>query len=321
MLNISKSNKNLPKTQGSNMFHCLSNTIGIIGLGRMGMAIAHRLITAKHTVIGFDINTHSRNMAQHDGIEYVEFISDCAAQADIIWLMVPAGKAVDDALAGIQGSIRKDVIIIDGGNSFYKDSINRAKNLAQSGIQFLDCGTSGGLFGKENGFSLMIGGNKHAYEKALPIFQAIAAPHGYAHVGPSGAGHFVKMVHNGIEYALMQAYAEGFQILKQGPFPDLNLEQIASVWNHGAIVRSWLLELTQQIFSRGSNFDDISGAIGENKTGQWTVAIAKENGIPVNVIEEALKIRAWSRETGGNYATKLVALMRHEFGGHKLEKI
>jgi 6-phosphogluconate dehydrogenase len=295
--------------------------IGIIGLGHMGASIAHRLAKHGHTVIGFDINAESRTLAQRDGIHCVDLISDCSAQAEIIWLMVPEGKAVDDALTGIQGSWKKHSIVIDGGNSFYKDSIARAKHLAKREINFLDCGTSGGLHGKDAGFSLMIGGDLTAYKTAQPIFEALAAPKGYAHVGPSGAGHFVKMVHNGIEYALMQAYAEGFHVLKQGPYPALNLEQIANVWNHGAIVRSWLLELTQQIFSRGSDFDEISGAIGENKTGQWTVATAKMLGIPTNVIEESLKIRAWSRESGGNYATKLVAMMRHEFGGHEIKKI
>jgi 6-phosphogluconate dehydrogenase len=295
--------------------------IGIIGLGRMGNAIAYRLLKAKHTVTGFDPSSESVASAQTLGVTCTKLISDCVASADIIWLMVPAGKAVDDTLAGIQGSIKKHAIVIDGGNSFYKDSIVRAQYLARNNISFLDCGTSGGLYGKEHGFSLMIGGEKDAYEKALQIFQAIAAPNGSAHVGPSGAGHFVKMVHNGIEYGLMQAYAEGFHVLKQGPFQDLNLEQIATVWNQGAIIRSWLLELTREIFSRGSSLENISGAIGENKTGQWTVITAKENGIPVDVIETALKVRAWSRENGGNYATKLVAMMRHEFGGHEIKKV
>ncbi|MFA5306813.1 MAG: decarboxylating 6-phosphogluconate dehydrogenase [Candidatus Babeliales bacterium] len=295
--------------------------IGIIGLGRMGNAIAYRLIKAGHTVTGFDPSIEAQTAAQEIGVTCKKIISECVAHADIIWLMVPAGKPVDDAFAGIQEAIKKHAIVIDGGNSFYKDTIARAKNLARHNISFLDCGTSGGLYGKEHGFSLMIGGEKDAYEKALPIFQAIAAPNGYAHVGPSGAGHFVKMVHNGIEYGLMQAYAEGFHVLKQGPLQDLDLEQIATVWNHGAIIRSWLLELTREIFSRGSTLENISGEIGENKTGQWTVVTAKESAIPVDVIATALKVRAWSRESGGNYATKLVAMMRHEFGGHEIKKV
>ncbi len=295
--------------------------IGIIGLGRMGNALAYRLLNAKHAVTGFDLSAESIAAAEEIGVTCTTLISDCVASADVIWLMVPAGKAVDDALTGIQANIKNHALVIDGGNSFYKDSVMRAKNLAQNGISFLDCGTSGGLYGKEHGFSLMIGGEKTAYEKAVPIFQAIAAPNGYAHVGPSGAGHFVKMVHNGIEYGLMQAYAEGFHVLKQGPYQNLDLEQIANAWNHGAIIRSWLLDLSREIFSRGSSLEGISGAIGENKTGQWTVATAKECGIPVNVIEEALKIRAQSRQDGGNYATKLVAMMRHEFGGHEIKRV
>jgi 6-phosphogluconate dehydrogenase len=294
--------------------------IGIIGLGRMGAAIAFRLIKAGHTVTGFDPSIEAQTAAQEIGVTCVQLISDVCKDARIVWLMVPAGKAVDDALAGIQGTLQKGDIIIDGGNSFYQQSVERAQRAALSSIAFLDCGTSGGLYGKEHGFSLMIGGDKTAYEQALPVFQAIAQPDGYAHVGPSGAGHFVKMVHNGIEYALMQSYAEGFHLLKKGPYSDLNLEQIAAVWNHGAIIRSWLLELIQQIYSRGSDLKDISGAVGENQTGFWTAKTAKERGIPVKMIEQALDIRAWSRQDGGNYATKLVALMRHEFGGHEIKK-
>jgi len=295
--------------------------IGIIGLGRMGSAIAHRLQLANHTVFGFDTHQPARINAQNDGITCKENLHDVCKNVSVLWLMLPAGAIIDDVLNSIKGDVKPGTIIIDGGNSFYQDSVARAKRLEQMQISFLDCGTSGGLHGKDHGFSLMIGGNPEAFEKAKPAFEAIAAPQGIIYAGPSGAGHFVKTVHNGIEYALLQAYGEGFHLLKEGPYKDLNLQAIASAWNHGSVIRSWILELAEQIFIRDQNFSEISGAIGENLTGQWTVKTAKQLGIPVTLIEDALKIRAQSRETGGNYATKLVALLRNEFGGHEVKKL
>lgn len=295
-------------------------SIGVIGLGRMGQAIAYRLQQAGYNVIGFDQNNDIRRTAQQSGISCVDDARDIAKQARIVWLMVPAGDAVDDVLARIDGVLKQADIVIDGGNSFFKDTLRRYQKLTTQGIAYLDCGTSGGLYGKERGFSLMVGGDKVVFEKAIPIFKAIAAESGYAYIGPSGSGHFVKMVHNGIEYGMMQAMAEGFHLLHEGPFKDLDLEAIAAVWNHGAIVRSWLLELVQEIMSRGQELENISGAVGENLTGQWMVKTAKEQGIPVNVIEQAVSVRSWSRQTGGNYGTKLVAMLRHQFGGHEIKK-
>jgi len=293
--------------------------VGLIGLGRMGLAIAHRLIQANHNVIGFDQSPTARAEAQKIGVSCVNTIQDVAKHTGTIWLMVPAGKIVDDVIADLLPVLQSDNIIIDGGNSFFKDSVDRAKKLATKNIVFLDCGTSGGLHGKNIGFSLMIGGDKATYEKLLPFFEAIAAPSGHSYIGPSGSGHFVKMVHNGIEYGLLQAYAEGFHLLKEGPYKNLNLEQIADVWNHGAIIRSWILELAQHVFSRDQDFKDIDGAIGENLTGAWMVNTAHDYKVPVKNIEQALEARQWSRETGGNYATKVVALLRHEFGGHTVK--
>lgn len=294
--------------------------IGLVGLGRMGLAIASRLIQAGNSVIGFDSNKDAQAKAQVMGVECVDDIREVARDARIIWLMVPAGDVVDDVLNNLDIALQPNDIVIDGGNSFFKDSIERCQKLAAKNIAFLDCGTSGGLYGKEHGFSLMIGGDRDAYEKAKPLFEAIAAPSGYAYVGPSGAGHFVKMVHNGIEYGLMQAYAEGFHVMREGPYKDLDLQSIAAVWNHGAIVRSWLLQLIEQIMSRGQGLENISGAIDENLTGRWTAETAFKLGVPVPVIKEAIKVRTWSRETGGNYGTKLVALLRHEFGGHDVKE-
>jgi 6-phosphogluconate dehydrogenase len=187
-------------------------------------------------------------------------------------------------------------------------------------IHFIDCGTSGGIHGKDFGFSLMIGGDHTAFIAAEPIFKALAMDQGYAHLGPSGAGHYVKMVHNGIEYALLQAYAEGFHVLKNGSYDNFDLEKICSVWNSGSIVRSWIVELARQVFEKDQTFTNVSGHIFENKTGQWMIEEARERNIPVKTIMQSLDIRAWSRATGGNYATKIVAMLRQQFGGHPIKK-
>lgn len=295
--------------------------VGIIGLGKMGLAIAHRLVLGGHEVVGFDASQDAQVKAQKEGVACADSVQAVAKNARVIWLMLPAGKIIDTVLDTLVPVLKAGDIVIDGGNSFYKDSVRRAELLAQHKILFIDCGTSGGLHGKDLGFSLMIGGSEQAFKLTEPIFKAIAAPAGYAYLGPSGAGHFVKMVHNGIEYALLQAYAEGFDVLKHGPYGNLDLEKVASVWNHGSIIRSWIGELAQNVFAKDQELETISGEIGENLTGQWTVQAAKELGVPVKVIEQALAVRAWSRETGGNYATKVVAMLRNEFGGHAVKKI
>jgi len=294
--------------------------LGLIGLGRMGNAIAQRVIDAGHQVIGFDQSPASCAQAEQLGVTIVASAQEVAQRARIVWLMVPAGEVVDSVLALLRPHLHKDDIIIDGGNSHFKDSIRRAKELEQHGIYFLDCGTSGGLHGRENGFSLMVGGDEASYIKIHPLLEAIAASGAVGLVGPSGAGHYIKMVHNGIEYGLLQAYAEGFQLIKEGSFKNYNpdLEQISRIWNNGAVIRSWILDLAHTIFEQDQEFHKISGRIGQNGTGKWCVENADENNIPVPVIQAALKVRALSEQTGGNYATKLVALLRHAFGGHPL---
>lgn len=323
--------------------------IGLIGLGRMGQAIAARLLHAGFDVCGYDPYTHvdphtldSKDIkssvelpsTQHTsaGITagsftqacagkfmQVQSLKDCAAHTRVFWLMVPAGEPVDAVITALIPLVGQETVIIDGGNSLYKDSIRRHDLLSKHKIAFLDCGTSGGLHGRALGFSLMIGGDEPAYTRCEPIFKAIAAPDGYGRVGPAGAGHYVKMIHNGIEYALLQAYAEGFHLLKGGSYNNLDLEKISQIWSNGSIIRSWILKLTHDIYAAHTDFDAISGAIGENKTGLWTVEEAERQGVPVDLIKRALAIRAESRTTGGDYATKLVALLRKEFGGHPVE--
>jgi 6-phosphogluconate dehydrogenase len=298
--------------------------IAVIGLGRMGSAVAYRLVKAGYHVTGFDLDATLCAQAHAMGVVIASNISACIANASLVWLMVPAGQVVDAVLRDILPHVQQGAIIVDGGNSKFTDSQRRAQQLAQRGLVFLDCGTSGGVHGKEHGFSLMVGGDKASYDRLIPVFTALAAPEGFGYVGPSGAGHYVKMVHNGIEYALMQSYAEGLQLIKDGSFKEqeLDLYEITRIWNHGAVIRSWLLELTQNIMH---TYDDaalerVSGAIEESGTGQWTVQEAQAHNVPVKLIEDALAIRAQSRATGGDYATKLVALMRNAFGGHAVGK-
>jgi 6-phosphogluconate dehydrogenase len=294
--------------------------VGVIGLGKMGNAIVFRLMNAGFKVIGFDPDLKARKHAATYGAHVTDTLEHIPQKARIMWLMIPAGNLIDTVLKQLQPSLQREDIIIDGGNSHYTDSVRRAKMLKKKGIHFIDCGTSGGLAGKLKGFSLMIGGNEQTVKKLEPIFKALAAPKGYGYMGPSGAGHYVKMVHNGIEYALLQGYAEGFNLLRHGAYKKLDLEEISRVWSHGSIIRSWILDLAHAIFKRDQAFGSLSGDIQEGGTGRWVVEEAYAQKIPAVLIEDALSIREWSRTTGGDYATKLVALLRHEFGGHAVTK-
>jgi len=293
--------------------------LGLIGLGRMGNAIAHRVLESEYEVIGFDINKEALGNAKKMGVKVVSSIMDVAKKTQIIWLMLP-DKIVDSVIEQLIPHLKTGAILIDGGNSNFKHSKTRADALQRLGVCFLDCGTSGGLHGRDIGFSLMVGGKKEAYEKIVSLLTVIAAPEGFGYMGPSGSGHYVKMIHNGIEYGLLQAYSEGFHLLREGCYKNLDLEKISRVWLHGSIIRSWILQLAHDIFKEGQTFDDVMGEIAEGGTGRWMVEEGKEQFIPLPVIEESLKIRKWSRDSGGNYATKLVALLRNKFGGHEIKK-
>lgn len=297
--------------------------IGIIGLGRMGNAIAKRVLDGGHIAFGFDVDKQAKKDAENIGVHVVDRTEQLLEHTDIIWLMLPAGSLIDDTIELLQPKLKKGSIIIDGGNSNFKDSIRRSKKLKEKEIHYLDCGTSGGLHGEKIGFSLMIGGERNAYEKIVPLLEAIAAKDGFGLVGPSGAGHYVKMVHNGIEYALLQAYAEGFHIIKHGYFKndDLDLEQISGIWMHGSIIRSYILDLAHQVFQEDQTFESIGGEVAEGGTGRWTLQEAHEQHIAAPTIEESLRVRKCSRETGGDYTTKIVAMLRNKFGGHAVKKI
>lgn len=293
--------------------------LGVIGLGRMGAAIARRAFDAGYCVLGFDPNIEIQKELQKQGIQIYHDLQELAKEADIIWLMIPAGDIVDQTLKKIVPALAENKILIDGGNSNFNDSVCRAKELALKKIAYLDCGTSGGVHGLKNGFCLMVGGDLHAYEKILPLLRVIATKNGVAHVGPSGAGHYVKMIHNGIEYGMLQAYAEGFHLLREGDYKDLDLQKIAQVWQHGAVVRSWLLDLTHDVFKHDQYLGSIDGKIQEGGTGTWNLENAKKNHVPAPALEASLRARKESRETGGNFASKLIQMIRHSFGGHAIE--
>ncbi len=296
--------------------------VGIVGLGRMGNAVAFRALNGGHTVFGFDPDANAAKEAAAMGVTMVDSLEKLAAETRVVWLMV-GHTLVDEVLKKLTPHLKAEDIVVDGGNSFYKDAIRRADDLSKEGIIFLDCGTSGGIEGRGRGFCLMVGGDHDAYTKIHSLLAAIAAPGGVGHVGPSGAGHYVKMVHNGIEYGLLQAYAEGFDIIKNGTYKKeaLDLEEISRIWNVSSVIRSFLLGLTHQIFQQDQELHDISGKIQEGGTGKWTVEEAEEHHIPAEIIKKALEVRAWSRETGGDYATKLIAMLRKKFGGHAVETI
>src|SRR5579872_1846544 len=260
--------------------------IAIIGLGKMGQAIAYRSIKAGHTVLGFDVNQTPdfKKSMKVMGITFVGAIRDFSQYAiDFYWLLVPQGTIVDHVITEICSFAQANSIIIDGGNSKFIDSMRRAQELVSNGIFFLDCGTSGGVHGRDNGFCLMVGGDKNAYDRIVPALMSIATEGGCQYVGMSGAGHYVKMVHNGIEYGLLQAYAEGFDLLKNGEFKDqhLDLEKIAQLWNHGSIIRSWILGLVCDIMKEDQNLENISGNVAATGMGEWTVERAHLSKVSV----------------------------------------
>ena len=294
--------------------------IAIIGLGRMGSALAARALEAGYTVSGYDPDIQMQREAAALGVKIYEKLEQLAPEVELIWLMVPAGKIVDQTIEQLMPELKPGSIIVDGGNSYFGDSIRRAQALALKKISFIDCGVSGGIHGKEHGFCLMVGGDQSVYKKIEPLLKVLAAPAGYGYMGPSGAGHYVKMVHNGIEYGLLQADAEGFHLLREGAYKDLDLEKISNVWLHGSVIRSWLLELAHDVFTRDQYLKNIDGKIQEGGTGAWTVANAHENKIPVPVIEKSLEVREWSRKAGGNFATRLIQMLRNAFGGHVVVK-
>jgi len=319
--------------------------IGVIGLGRMGGNIARRLMNAGHSCVVFDLDAKRREELQQHGAEPAAsleaLVKDLGAGPRAVWVMLPAGKITEITVEQLGRLLARGDIMIDGGNSFYKDDIRRASSLAKSGIRYVDCGTSGGVWGLERGYCMMIGGTKDTVAHLDPIFAALApglgkiprtqrskdadprAERGYIHAGPPGSGHFVKMVHNGIEYGLMQAYAEGFDILAKknsAELPenerfDLNIADIAEVWRRGSVISSWLLDLGASALARDPKLAQFTGFVEDSGEGRWTVEAAIEEAVPVDVLATALFARFRSRQDH-NFGEKVLSAMRFGFGGH-----
>ncbi len=296
--------------------------IGFAGLGKMGGRMVERLIRGGHEVVAYDPISEAVQQAEDNGAMPASSLQELVEKLEsprAIWIMVPSGKPTEETITAVSSDLEADDIVVDGGNSFYKDSMGRAEALRAKGISLLDAGTSGGIWGLKIGYCLMIGGAKAAFEKLEPIFEALAPEDGYAHVGPSGAGHFVKMVHNGIEYALLQGYAEGFDILKAKKAFKLDLEKIAHLWNQGSVIRSWLLELAEDAFQKDPHLRSIRGYVEDSGEGRWTVAEAMENDVPAPLITLSLLERFRSRQAD-SFSAKVIAALRNEFGGHGVKK-
>lgn len=283
----------------------------------MGSNMVQRLLKNDHEAIVWDPSEETVELVVEKGAEGVESLEDMVEKLPspkIIWLMVPSGDPVDENLDELLSLLQKDDIIVDGGNSYYKDSQKRAERATEKGVYFLDCGTSGGVWGLENGYCLMYGGKEEAVEQVTPIFKSLAPDDGHVYCGPSGTGHMVKMVHNGIEYGIMQSYAEGFEILERAPY-DLNLTEIADAWQYGSVIRSWLLELTVLALQEDPSLEKIKDYVDDSGEGRWTVQTAIEFDAPANVIAASLFARFQSRQKN-SFAMKMLAAMRNQFGGH-----
>ena len=298
--------------------------LAIIGLGKMGGNMAERLLRAGHHVLGLDPNQESlARLATAGGkacTSLAEVVKSMAGPRHV-WLMIPAGDPVDAMIAQVLPMLSPGDCIIDGGNSNYKDSQRRAASLAAKGFHYVDCGTSGGVWGLANGYSLMIGGGKEPVERLRPIFESLAPGknEGWGHVGPSGAGHFTKMIHNGIEYGMMQAFAEGFAILHKKKELGLDLAQVAQVWQVGSVVRSWLLDLTAEALKQDQTLESIAPHVSDSGEGRWTVAEAIDLDVAAPVITLSLQARLRSRD-GESYSDRMLAVMRNAFGGHGMQK-
>ena len=295
--------------------------VAMIGLGKMGGNMAARLLKKGHEVVAFDHQADAVQRAVALGARPAGDLKSVVGGLEaprVVWIMVPAGKPVDDTIETLVPMLAKGDIIIDGGNSRYSDTLRRARALETRGIDFVDAGTSGGIWGLEKGYCLMVGASERAISVCEPLFTALSEPGGYAHVGPPGAGHYVKMVHNGIEYGLLQAYAEGYEILHASKDFKLDLAQISALWNHGSVVRSWLNELAERAFAKDADLTALKGWIADSGEGRWTVQEATDLDVPAPVIALSLIMRLRSRQED-SFGGKVIAALRNEFGGHAVK--
>ena len=298
--------------------------LGLIGLGKMGGNMAKRLLLGGHTIVAFDRSADAVSAAVGEGAVAAASLNDLVKTLTTpraVWVMVPSGVPTDQTILDLAAVMQPGDTIIDGGNSNYKDSMRRAAMLKERHLNFVDVGTSGGIWGLTEGYALMIGGDDAPVTRLQPIFETLApaVDRGWGHVGPSGSGHFVKMIHNGIEYGLMQAYAEGFELMHRKGELNLDLHQIAEIWRHGSVVRSWLLDLTERALAQNPSLEGIAGFVPDSGEGRWTVAEAIELGVSIPVISMSLQRRFRSREQEP-FSDKLLASLRNEFGGHGVRR-
>ncbi|MEE8362613.1 MAG: decarboxylating 6-phosphogluconate dehydrogenase [Dehalococcoidia bacterium] len=282
--------------------------IGMVGLGRMGAGLSERLRRGGHEVVGYDRDPDISD------VESLEALIGSLEAPRVVWVMVPAGGPTEATVREVGALLSPGDIVVEGGNSMYRDSIRRSEELARLGVKFLDAGTSGGIWGLEVGFCLMIGGPADAFETVEPIFATLAPENGYMHMGPAGSGHYTKMVHNGIEYGMLQAYAEGFELLKAYD-SEIDLHGTATLWNHGSVVRSWLLELAERAFANDPRLEKLRGYVDDSGEGRWTVQEAVARGVPAPVITHSLFARFASRDDN-SFGMRVIAALRNEFGGH-----
>ena len=291
--------------------------IGMVGLGRMGANMTVRLLRGGHEVVAHDVNPEAVEDASNEGARGASSLEDLVEQLDAprtVWVMVPAGSVTTQTIDSLASLLSGGDAIVDGGNSRYTESIARASELAEREIAFVDAGTSGGVWGLTEGYCLMVGGDEATFKRLEPLFATLAPENGYAHVGPPGAGHFVKMIHNGIEYGLMQAYGEGFELLKASELA-LDLPQIAELWRHGSVIRSWLLDLAARALAHDPELDGIAGYVEDSGEGRWTIEHAINHAVPAPALALSLFARFSSRQQE-SFAAKLLAALRQEFGGH-----
>lgn len=297
---------------------------GIIGLGKMGANMSRRLIRDGHEIVGFDLNRKAVEEVADEGVEPASSLEDLVDRLEpprICWMMVPAGDPVDETIDTLRPHLDEGDVLVDGGNSNYRDTVGRAEQVRSDGLHFVDVGTSGGVWGLEQGYSMMVGGPEEVVDRMRPLFETLAPgpEKGWGHVGPAGSGHFAKMIHNGIEYGVMQAYAEGFAIMDEKPEFDLDLHQVAEIWRFGSVIRSWLLDLTARALDEDADLTEIAPYVEDSGEGRWTVQEAIDLDVPAPVITDALIQRLESR-VEDSYSHKLLAAMRHQFGGHAVKK-
>lgn len=297
--------------------------VGIVGLGRMGLNMAGRLLSGGHKVVGYDRNEEAITSLEQEGGAGARSLKSLVEQLEgrrVIWIMVPVGDPVDQTIEALTEFVSEGDIMVDGGNSLYKDTLRRAEQLKTKGLHYVDVGTSGGVWGRDGGYSLMVGGSDQDIDAIRPALETLApaADKGWGHVGPVGTGHFVKMIHNGIEYGMMQALAEGLAIIKEKQDFDLNLQQITKIWQHGSVVRSWLLDLTARALDANPQLDGIAPYVSDSGMGRWTVAEAIENDVAAPVLTLSLLSRLRSRDDD-SFSDKLLAVMRQQFGGHAVK--